>query len=158
MESPIVRAVTSEESIAKVVLHSVPDRPGIAARVLRTLADQNVNIDMIIQSMRSGEVNTMAFTVHRADLVNLNREILKKRSDALEITIEEAIAKVSIVGINLTSSPAIAATLFDTLANEGINIDMISASNSRISVVIDSQKSAIAVKAIHSAFSLEEIE
>ncbi len=100
----------------------------------------------------------MAFTVHRADLVNLNREILKKRSDALEITIEEAIAKVSIVGINLTSSPAIAATLFDTLANEGINIDMISASNSRISVVIDSQKSAIAVKAIHSAFSLEEIE
>ena len=158
MESPIVRAVTSEESIAKVVLHSVPDRPGIAARVLRTLAEQNVNIDMIIQSMRSGEVNTMAFTVHRADLVNLNREILKKRSDALEITIEEAIAKVSIVGINLTSSPAIAATLFDTLANEGINIDMISASNSRISVVIDSQKSAIAVKAIHSAFSLEEIE
>ncbi|WP_367362722.1 ACT domain-containing protein, partial [Mesotoga sp.] len=118
---------------------------------------QNVNIDMIIQSMRSGEFNTMAFTVQANDLAKLRQDILKARSEAREITIEREIAKISIVGVNLTATPAIAATLFETLANEGINIDMISASNSRISVVIDSKKVHLAVNAIHSAFNLEEI-
>jgi aspartokinase/homoserine dehydrogenase 1 len=158
VEQPIVRAVTSDQDIVKVVLQEVPDRPGIAARVLKTLTEQNVNIDMIIQSMRSGDFNTMAFTVQASDLAKLKQDILKSRSEAREITIERAIAKISIVGVNLTATPAIAATLFETLANEGINIDMISASNSRISVVIDSKKVRLAVNAIHSAFSLEEIE
>ena len=158
VEQPIVRAVTSDQDIVKVVLQEVPDRPGIAARVLKTLTEQNVNIDMIIQSMRSGDFNTMAFTVQASDLAKLKQDILKSRSEAREITIERAIAKISIVGVNLTATPAIAATLFETLANEGINIDMISASNSRISVVIDSKKVRLAVNAIHSAFSLGEIE
>jgi len=157
VEQPIVRAVTSDDEIVKVVLQEVPDRPGIAARVLKTLAEQNVNIDMIIQSMRSGEFNTMAFTIHGSDLSKLKQDILKTRSEAKEITVESSIAKLSIVGVNLTATPAIAATLFETLANEGINIDMISASNSRISVVIDSNMVHLAVNAIHSAFSLEEI-
>jgi len=157
VEQPIVRAVTSDQDIVKVVLQEVPDRPGIAARVLKTLTEQNVNIDMIIQSMRSGEFNTMAFTVQANDLAKLRQDILKARSEAREITIEREIAKISIVGVNLTATPAIAATLFETLANEGINIDMISASNSRISVVIDSKKVHLAVNAIHSAFNLEEI-
>ena len=157
VEQPIVRAVTSDQDIVKVVLQEVPDRPGIAARVLKTLAEQNVNIDMIIQSMRSGDYNTMAFTIQASDLEKLKQDVLKSRSEAREITVEGAIAKLSIVGVNLTATPAIAATLFETLANEGINIDMISASNSRISVVIDNKKVSLAVNAIHSAFSLEEI-
>ncbi|CCU85390.1 Aspartate kinase [Mesotoga infera] len=157
VEQPIVRAVTSDQDIVKVVLQEVPDRPGIAARVLKTLSEQNVNIDMIIQSMRSGDYNTMAFTIQASDLDKLKQDVLKSRSEARKITVEGAIAKLSIVGVNLTATPAIAATLFETLANEGINIDMISASNSRISVVIDSKKANLAVNAIHSAFSLEEI-
>ena len=157
VEQPIVRAVTSDQDIVKVVLQEVPDRPGIAARVLKTLAEQNVNIDMIIQSMRSGDYNTMAFTIQASDLDKLKQDVLKSRSEAREITVEGAIAKLSIVGVNLTATPAIAATLFETLANEGINIDMISASNSRISVVIDNKKVSLAVNAIHSAFNLEEI-
>jgi len=157
VEQPIVRAVTSDQDIVKVVLQEVPDRPGIAARVLKTLAEQNVNIDMIIQSMRSGDYNTMAFTIQASDLEKLKQDVLKSRSEARKITVEGAIAKLSIVGVNLTATPAIAATLFETLANEGINIDMISASNSRISVVIDNKKVSLAVNAIHSAFNLEEI-
>jgi len=114
-----------------------------------------VNIDMIIQGMKSGEYNTVAFIVPESQLEKLDLDLLKTRSDAREVIIEKGLAKVSIVGVNLTSSPEISATLFETLANEGINIDMISASSSRISVIIDSKYVEDAVKAIHSRFELD---
>lgn len=155
MENPIVRAVTFEDGMAKVVLKDVPDKPGVAARIMRTLSQMGVNIDMIIQGMKNGEYNTVAFIVPESQLGKLDIDLLKTRSDAKEIIIEKGLAKVSIVGVNLTSTPEISATLFETLANEGINIDMISASNSRISVIIDGKYVEDAVKAIHSRFELD---
>lgn len=155
VESPIVRAVTFESDMAKVVLKDVPDRPGVAARIMRTLCQMDVNIDMIIQGMRSGEYNSVAFIVSESQLEKMDLELLKARSDAKEVIVEKGLAKVSIVGVNLTSSPEISATLFETLANEGINIDMISASNSRISVIIDGRYVKEAVRAIHASFELD---
>lgn len=154
MEKPIVRAVTSDESIVKVVLYNVPDKPGIAARVMRNLAEQKVSIDMIIQSMREQNVNSMSFIIQKNEFDRLNINDLKEKSQAEKIIVEDSFAKVSIVGINLTSSPVIAAELFETLANDGINIDMINAGISRISVIIDSRKVQDAVISIHSRFNL----
>lgn len=155
VENPIVRAVTFEDGMAKVVLKDVPDKPGVAARIMRTLSQMGVNIDMIIQGMKNGEYNTVAFIVPESQLGKLDIDLLKTRSEAKEIIIEKGLAKVSIVGVNLTSTPEISATLFETLANEGINIDMISASSSRISVIIDGKYVEDAVKAIHSRFELD---
>ena len=157
MEEPIVRAVSSEKNIIKIVLHEVPDKPGVAARVLRTLSDQNITIDMILQSMRSGNVNSMAFIIPDSELERFDSTLMKKRSGAKEIIVEKEYAKVSLVGVNLTASPDIAATLFETLANEGMNIDMISATNSRVSVILKSDKIKDAVHAIHSSFRLDEV-
>lgn len=154
MEKPIVRAVTSDESIIKVVLYNVPDKPGVAARVMRNLAEQKISIDMIIQSMREQNVNSMSFIMQKKEFDRLNIDDLKDKSEAEKIIVEDSFAKVSIVGINLTSSPIIAAELFETLANDGINIDMINAGISRISVVIDGKKVQDAVISIHSRFNL----
>jgi aspartokinase/homoserine dehydrogenase 1 len=156
MEEPIVRAVTSEDQITKVVLYEVPDRPGIAATIMRTLSDQHITIDMIIQSMRTGAVNTMAFIIPNAEMPKLKVDVLKKRSAAKEIIIEKNFAKVSVVGVNLTSSSEIGAILFETMAKAGINIDMVIANNSRISTIIDKNKVEDAVKSIHSTFRLDE--
>ena len=154
MEGPLVRAVTFDEKVVKVVLRKVPDRPGIAARVLRALADQNIKIDTIIQSMRSGKVNDMAFIIPSGDLEKIDLERLKIRSEAEDIIVEDNIAKLSLVGINVTSSPEIPAILFETLASEGINIDMISTSNSRISVIISRDSIKEAVRIVHDRFNL----
>ncbi|RKX53949.1 MAG: aspartate kinase, partial [Thermotoga sp.] len=143
-----------DEKIVKVVLRKVPDRPGIAARVLRALADQNIKIDTIIQSMRSGKVNDMAFIIPSGDLEKIDLERLKIRSEAEDIIVEDNIAKLSLVGINVTSSPEIPAILFETLASEGINIDMISTSNSRISVIISRDSIKEAVRIVHDRFNL----
>ncbi|MDI3472497.1 MAG: bifunctional aspartokinase / homoserine dehydrogenase 1 [Thermotogaceae bacterium] len=155
VEEPVVRAVTIDSDVVKVVLKNVPDKPGVAARIMRTLSQNEINIDMIIQSMREGKYNSIAFIMPSSELENLDTELLKERSQAQEVIIEKDISKVSVVGVNLTSTPKIAAAIFETLANEGINIDMISASNSRISVIISKESANEAVKAIHSRFDLD---
>lgn len=155
MEEPVVRAVTIDSEVVKVVLKNVPDKPGVAARIMRTLSQNEINIDMIIQSMREGKYNSIAFIIPSSELENLDVELLKERSQAQEVITEKEISKVSVVGVNLTSTPKIAAAIFETLANEGINIDMISASNSRISVIISKEFANKAVKAIHSRFDLD---
>jgi len=155
VEEPIVRAVTADEDVVKVVLKNVPDKPGVAARIMRTLAQKEINIDMIIQSMREGNYNSVAFIMPITELQNLDIDLLKERSQAEEIIIEEDISKVSVIGVNLTSTSEIAAAIFETLANEGINIDMISASSSRISVIIDKRFMNDAVRSIHSRFDLD---
>ncbi|MCD6545708.1 MAG: aspartate kinase [Thermotogae bacterium] len=155
MEGPVVRAITADSDVVKVVLKKVPDKPGVAARIMRTLAQNEVNIDMIIQSMREGQYNSIAFIMPSAELDNLDINLLKERSQAEKIIVESEISKISVVGVNLTSTPKIAATIFETLANEGINIDMISASNSRISVIINKKFVSEAVRSIHSRFDLD---
>ena len=158
VEEPIVRAVTFDKNVVKVVLRKVPDRPGVAARIFRALAEYGVTVDMIIQSMHTGQVNDVAFIVPTGDVERIKLENLKRRSEAQEVVIDENIAKVSLIGVNVTGSPDIAATLFETLANEGINIDMISTSNSRISVIIARDKAEDAVRAIHARFDLGGME
>lgn len=156
VEEPIVRAVAYDKDVVKVVFRRVPDRPGIAARIFRALAEENVRTDMIIQSMFTGDVNDVSFIVPSADAKKVDFESIGRRCEAQEVVVDENIAKVSLIGVNVTSSTDIPATLFETLANEGINIDMISTSNSRISVIISRDAAERAVKAIHARFKLDQ--
>ena len=157
MESVLVRGVALDRNQAKLTLLGVPDRPGIAARVFRGLADAAISVDMIVQNVSHGSATPMtdlSFTVDKPDLPKARAVI-----DALQaevgysgVTSDEQIAKLSIVGVGMRSHAGVAAKMFDTLAAQGINIGMISTSEIKISVIIDATKGDAAKRAVHKAF------
>jgi aspartate kinase len=145
MEQAIVTAVTHDTSEAKVTVTGVPDRLGIAARLFRGLADRSVNVDMIVQN-----------TVPKVDLAT-SVEVCRQLSDDLGasgVFSDDDVARVSLVGAGMKSHPGVAATMFETLAAGGVNIDMISTSTIRISCIVRSDQVEAAVQALHSAFEL----
>ena len=157
MEQAIISAVTDDMSEAKVTVSDVPDRPGIAARLFRALADHAVNVDMIVQNVSHDGTTDISFTVPKEDLAT-SLEVAKSLEDELglsEVTTDSDIARVSLVGAGMKTNPGIAATMFETLASEGVNIDMISTSSIRISCVVRAQQLEKAVRALHDAFKLE---
>ncbi|NPV70988.1 MAG: aspartate kinase [Firmicutes bacterium] len=156
MEEPLVRAITHNADEIKIVLKSVPDVPGIAARVFRSLAREKVRLDMIIQSIAQSAVNDIAFTVSREDLpsAKLAAESICREIGGKELVIEDDVGKVSVVGAGITQDASIAADMFEALAEIGINIQMISTSGSRISCIIDRKRLADAVRALHKRFEL----
>jgi aspartate kinase len=156
MEQPIVSAVTSDVSEAKVTITAVPDRPGVAATVFRALAERAVNIDMVVQNTSWEGLTDISFTVPRAELVAAREvtESLSAEIGAREVLVDEGIAQVSIVGAGMKTHPGVTAMMFETLAKAGINIEMISTSPIRISCVVRAEAVDKAVRALHDAFGL----
>jgi aspartate kinase len=157
MEDPIISGVVTDVSEAKVTVRKVPDRPGVSASLFEPLADANVNVDMIVQNTSLDGNTDISFTVPKADL-KVAGEIVGKIGNeigAAGVTHDDSIAKVSLVGAGMKTSPGIAAKMFRTLAENGVNIEMISTSTIRISVVIPSADLEKAARALHSAFGLD---
>jgi aspartate kinase len=157
MEDVVVRGVALDKNQAKVTLVGVPDRPGIAARIFRALADAAISVDMIVQNVsRAGNVplTDVSFTVDKPDLAKTRRLIegLKTEIGFEEVTSDENIAKLSLVGVGMKSHAGVAAKMFETLAATGINIEMISTSEIKISLIIELAKGEDAARAIHRAF------
>jgi aspartate kinase len=158
MEHAIISAVTHDTSEAKVTVMGVPDQPGIAGRLFRTLADRGVNVDMIVQNVSDDGVTDISFTVPHGDLaVALELcHVVAGDLHARLVTADEKVARVSVVGAGMKSDAGVAANVFETLAHEGINIEMISTSAIRVSCVIDEADVERAVLALHAAFQLDQ--
>jgi aspartate kinase len=157
MEQAIVSAVVHDTDEAKVTLVGVPDRPGIAAGLFRALADDEVNVDMIVQNTSAAGHTDISFTVPRAQLGRA-RPICERQAAELgasAVDADEGIARVSVVGAGMRSNPGVAATVFETLAAAGINIEMISTSAIRISCVVRQDQVEDAVVTLHDAFGLD---
>jgi aspartate kinase len=157
MEDIVIRGVSLDKNQAKVTLVAVPDKPGVAARIFKALGDAAINVDMIVQNVSHGSgkpATDLSFTVDKPDLLKAQKVIagLKKEIGFGEVIAAEKIGKLSIVGVGMKSHSGVAGKMFETLAKEGVNIDMISTSEIKISVVIDLAKGEAAMKAIHAAF------
>jgi aspartate kinase len=157
MEDIVVRGVALDKNQAKVTLVAVPDQPGVAARIFKALADGAVNVDMIVQNVSHGAgapTTDLSFTVDKPDLLKATKiiETLQAEIGYRRVIADEQIGKLSIVGVGMRSHSGIAAKMFETLAREGINIDMISTSEIKISVVIALDKSEHALRVLHAAF------
>jgi aspartate kinase len=158
VEQPLITAVTHSSGEARLTLIGVPDTPGIAGRIFGALADANVNVDMIIQNEPVGDARAeVSFTVPRDDLRTARAalEPLIAEVGIEEVVADESIAKVSIVGAGMKTHPGVAAKVFKTLGDEGINIEMISTSPIKISCVIAADQLKKAVRSLHSAFELQ---
>lgn len=154
MEQAVVSAVVSDDSEAKVTVCGVRDEPGIAAGMFRALAEAGVNVDMIVQNVSAQGVTDISFTCP-AEEVNDAATICSERfGDDCSVATDERIGRVSLVGAGMKSNPGVAATMFETLADASINIDMISTSAIRISCVVDEDQVDLATQALHDAFGL----
>ena len=158
MEQAIISGVTHDDSEAKVTVVGVPDRPGIAATVFRALADAQVNVDMIVQNVSTQGHTDISFTVPSDNLANARSVIerLVKDVEATGFSSDENVGRVSLVGAGMKTNPGVAATMFETLANAGVNIEMISTSSIRISCVVAAGDLEKAVLVLHEAFALAE--
>ncbi len=157
MEQVVVRGVAADKDQAKAVISNIVDKPGSAAKVFRALADAHVNVDMIVQNVgRQGFAN-LTFTVPQADArkaIAALKPVLDKVGG--EVAVHEDIAKLSVVGVGMKTHSGVAATLFQTLADAGINIELISTSEIKIAVAIDRTRADEAVRIVHSAFRLDK--
>jgi aspartate kinase len=154
MENILVSGVTSDRDEAKITLLRVPDQPGLAARLFGPIADANIVVDMIIQNASAEGTTDLTFTVPKADFRQAMTlvEKLAREIGAAGIRTDEAVAKVSIVGLGMRSHAGVAAKMFRTLADVGINIQMIATSEIKTSVVIDAKFAELAVRVLHDAF------
>ena len=157
MEQPIISGVSQDLSEAKITVTAVPDRPGEAALVFETVADLGVNLDMIVQNVSADGSTDITFTLPTADLARASEALLSRRDEIGfgELLQDEGIAKVSLVGAGMRSHPGVSATFFRTLADSNVNVEMISTSEIRISVVTRVEDAAQAVRALHTAFGLD---
>jgi len=157
VEDPIISGVVTDMTEAKVTVLGVPDRPGISAALFEPLAAANVNVDMIVQNTSTDGTTDISFTMPIADL-GQSETIVQRVADeigAKAVTRDDGIAKVSLVGAGMKSSPGIAAKMFRVLADEGVNIEMISTSTIRISVIMAAADMERAARALHTAFGLD---
>jgi aspartate kinase len=160
MEQAIVSGITHDTSEAKVTVKGTPDIPGVAAKLFRSLADRRVNVDMIVQNTGSATMTDISFTVPKADLPAA-LEVCHETALAIgagSVEADTEIARVSIVGAGMRTNPGVSATMFETLAAAGVNIEMISTSTIRLSCVIDVAEVEIAVQALHTAFNLDAVD
>ena len=157
MEQPIISGIAYNINEAKITIREVPDRPGIASKVFGSLSDENINVDMIIQNISANNNTDLTFTVERSDFDKSMQVVadVVQQIGAKDFVGASNIAKVSVVGIGMRSHTGIATTMFRTLANEGINIQMISTSEIKISVIVDDKYVELGVRALHKAFGLD---
>jgi len=158
MEQAIISGIAFNRDEAKITVLGVPDRPGIAYQILGPVSDANVDVDMIVQNVGHDGLTDFSFTVHRNDYQKTLKtlEPVVKHIQARGIISGDKIAKVSVVGVGMRSHAGIASTAFRTLAEEGINIEMISTSEIKISVLIDEKYTELAVRVLHKAFNLDQ--
>ncbi len=156
MEQPLVSGIAFNRDEAKVTIKGVPDIPGVASRILRPVSDANIEVDMIVQNTGDDNQTDFTFTVHRNDYKKAMAilEALQVELGARKVVGDTKIAKVSIVGVGMRSHAGVATKMFERLSKEGINIQMISTSEIKISVVIDEKYLELAVRSLHSAFEL----
>lgn len=159
MEQPLISGIAFNRDEAKITVMGVPDRPGIAYAILGPVGDANIDVDMIIQNASVDGMTDLSFTVHRNEYLKamevLNKQV-KAHIKATDIRGDNKICKVSIVGVGMRTHAGIASRTFRTLSEEGINIQMISTSEIKISVVIDEKYMELAVRALHRAFGLDQ--
>ena len=159
MENAVISGIAFNRDEAKITITGVPDTPGVAFRILGPIAKANIDVDMIIQNSSNDGSTDFSFTVNRVDLDEATRVIetkVKSEINALDISSDNQICKVSVVGIGMRSHVGVASQMFEVLSNEGINIKMISTSEIKISVVIDDKYMELAVRSLHDAFGLEK--
>ncbi len=159
MEKAVVSGVAFNRDEAKITVHDVPDRPGIAYAILGPIADAKIDVDVIVQNVGHDGMTDMTFTVHRTDYpkaVKILKDQVKPHIKCRAVSGDDKIAKVSIVGLGMRSHAGIAAQMFRTLAEEGINIQMISTSEIKITVVIEEKYVELAVRVLHKAFELDQ--
>jgi aspartate kinase len=156
MESMLVSGITYNRKEARITVARVPDQPGIAAKIFMPVSDAGIVVDMIIQNTRAGGATDMTFTVPRDDYERAMELLRKVAGEIGAASVDGAtdIAKVSIVGVGMRNHPGVAATMFHTLAREGINIAMISTSEIKVSCIIDEKYTELAVRSLHEAFAL----
>jgi len=159
MESALISGIAFNRDEAKLTITGVPDLPGVAFKILGPIAEANIEVDMIVQNIADDATTDLTFTVHRNDYQRALALLEQTCTDlgARKVTGDNAIVKVSIVGVGMRSHAGIASTMFKTLAQEGINIRMIATSEIKISVVVDEKYLELAVRALHSAFELDKI-
>jgi aspartate kinase len=158
MEAPIISGIAFTRDEAKIVVSGVPDVPGIAYRVIGPVSDAGIEVDVIVQNVSADGTTDITFTVKRADCEQTRQIIgrIAKDVNARDVTVDTKIAKISLVGVGMRSHAGIASKMFKTLADESINIQIITTSEIKISVVIDEKYLELAVRSLHSAFGLAE--
>ncbi len=159
MEQPIISGIAFNRDEAKLTVLGVPDRPGIAYQLLGPIADANIDVDMIIQNVGHDGTTDFSFTVARGEMERARKileEQVKPHVGARDVVADGKICKVSAVGVGMRSHPGVASKMFRTLAEEGINIQMISTSEIKISVVVDEKYLELAVRVLHKAFELDQ--
>ena len=157
VESAIVSGIAYSRDEAKITLRHVPDRPGVAAAIFGPLADAQVNVDMIVQNVSADGSTDMTFTVGRADLPRV-QSLLAQHRDAIgsnTVLMDPDVAKISVVGVGMRSHAGVANIMFSTLAGKGINIQVISTSEIKVSVLIAAEYTELAVRALHTAYGLD---
>ncbi len=156
MEAVLVSGIAYDKNEAKIAVMRVPDKPGIAAKILSPLSDANISVDMIVQNVSEDSYTDFTFTVTKADFkkaLAITKESAKE-VEAKEVFTDESISKVSVVGVGMRSHAGVATKMFQALAKEGINIQMISTSEIKVSVVVDAKYTELAVRVLHDAFDL----
>ncbi|HEB78340.1 MAG TPA: aspartate kinase, partial [Methylothermaceae bacterium] len=158
MEQALISGIAFNRDEAKLTVEGVPDRPGIAAAILGPIADANIEVDMIVQNVAEDDTTDFTFTVHRNDYPRALEILEQVRQDlnARKVTGDDRIVKVSLVGVGMRSHAGIASRMFRALAQENINIRMISTSEIKISVVLDEKYLELAVRTLHDAFELDK--
>jgi len=158
LEQPLISGIAYNRDEAKLTIRGVPDEPGIAYKILGPISDAHINVDMIIQNVGADGSTDFTFTVHRSDYTKATSSLQQtlKKLGAREIIGDDHIAKISVVGVGMRSHAGIASTMFKSLAEEGINIQMISTSEIKISVVVDDKYLEPAVRILHKAFALDQ--
>ncbi|MDP3418078.1 aspartate kinase [Falsiroseomonas sp.] len=157
VEQPIVSGIAYSRDEAKVTLRRVPDRPGIAASVFGPLSAANVNVDMIVQNLGADGTTDMTFTLGRSDLPRA-KDLLEKQQDQIgfeALIADPDVAKISVVGIGMRTHAGVASTMFKTLSEKGINIQVISTSEIKVSVLVSADYTELAVRALHTAYGLD---
>jgi len=157
MEQPVVSGIAFNRDEAKVTVLGVPDTPGVASRILAPIGEANIEVDVIVQNVAADNTTDLTFTVHRNDMVAAEAVMRKVANEvnARGVATDDKIAKISIVGVGMRSHAGVASKMFNSLADDGINIQMITTSEIKISVIIDERYLELAVRGLHTAFDLD---
>ena len=156
MEAVLVSGIALDKNQARVSLRGVTDRPGVAAEIFNKLADEGINVDMIIQNASADGTTNLGFTVPQSEIEQAKAAIATFGDEISGMDFDEAVAKVSVVGVGMKSHSGVAATAFSAMAENGINIEMISTSEIKISMVVSEKYAELAVRVLHEAYKLEQ--
>jgi aspartate kinase len=160
MEQPVISGIALNRDEAKVTITGVPDIPGVASKVLTPVSDANIEVDVIVQNVAADKTTDLTFTVNRSDMLRAKSvmDAVAKELGAQSVSTDDTVVKISIVGVGMRSHVGVASKMFKTLAEENINIQMITTSEIKISVIIEERYAELAVRSLHTAFGLDKTE